>query len=94
MKSIVELVQLFLILGYTLTTWGRERWASKIVCAWWSGVLMIDLFIWRGNRPIYVKEFLNCFDVGIGLVFIYAKFKNPCKHYVKHLIAFVCGLFM
>ena len=94
MKSTVELVQLCLILGYTLTTWGREKLVSKIICTWWVSVLCVDLFLWRGNRPPYVKEFLNCFDVGIGLVLIYAKFKNPCKQYAKHIIAFVCGLFM
>ena len=93
MKATFELLQLCLIMGYTLTTLDREKLASKIICTWWATVLCVDLFVWRGNRPPYVKEFLNCFDVGLGMVIIYAKFRHPVKHVFKLVLAFLVNVF-
>jgi hypothetical protein len=92
-KTVVELCQLAILSAYLLTAWSRETQASKAILAWWIGVLAIDIFIWRGHRPPYAKEFLNCFDVGIGLVLMYAKLKNLVKKYVQLLLAVVLCLF-
>lgn len=91
-KTGFELIQLILIFGYVLTTYKKERWWSTAGCVWWGWVLFVDIFIWEGNRPPYAKEFLNCFDVGIGLVIIYAKFKNPLRHLVKSIVVAVCNM--
>lgn len=92
-KTGIEIIQLAILSGYLITAWRRETQMSKAILAWWIGVLAIDVFIWRGNRPAYVKEFLNCFDVGIGLVLIYAKCKNLVKKYVQLFLALVLCLF-
>jgi hypothetical protein len=88
----VELIQLVLIAGYVLTTVRKEKWWSTLGCAWWCWVLFVDVFIWRGNRPPYAKEFLNCFDTGIGLVILYAKFKNPLRHVLTSLVVVLSGV--
>lgn len=92
-KTAIELIQLAILSGYLLTAWSRETQVSKVILAWWIGVLAIDIFIWRGNRPPYAREFFNCFDVGIGLVLIYVKFKNLVKKYVQQLLAILLCLF-
>jgi hypothetical protein len=89
----VELAQLIMILGYTITTWPQETPGSKLVCVWWASVLSVDLFIWRGNRPIGIRDLLNCFDVSIGFLLIYAKFRNILRRYYTSLVAFLVDVF-
>lgn len=88
-KQIAELVELCLLALYLLTTWTKETDFSKSILAWWCSVLYVDIFFWHClNRPPYIKEFMNLFDVGLGLVLIYAKYRNVCKKYLKVVLAF------
>lgn len=92
MHAEVELIQLALIAGYTLTTWRKEKWWSTLGCVWWCWVLFVDIFIWQGNRPPSAKEFLNCFDVGIGLVILYAKYHHLITQWAKVVVMAISNM--
>jgi hypothetical protein len=92
-KQIVEMLQFAILINYLIGSWPEETLLSKSIVGWWCGVLVVDVLVWQClHRPPYVKEFMNVFDVGLGLVFIYAKYHKPIDRMLAKLAAVVVSV--
>ena len=93
-KQLVELLQFAILTSYLLSSWRQETRLSQGIMLWWCSVLAVDVFVWQClNRPPYVKAFMNVFDVGLGLVFIYAKYRQPMERMLTKLAALGLSVF-
>lgn len=88
----IECLQLACLLIYLVKAWGQESHLTRTAFLWWIAVLLVDIFVWHCDRPAWMQLGINSFDMLLGWLIIYEKYRLPCKRMLLALLALVSDL--
>lgn len=87
-----EFAQLVFLIGYVLIRGDNESIFSKIVISFWISILIVDLYVWHGGRPEWIRWFFNGLDIFTGTLICYEKTRYSLRSVWKTLVVEVVSL--